>query len=168
MQAAEKTRFSKAARLLAAMLALVLPAGFYALSAFQELSAGDNAFPAETLVIESAAPHAFNVELASTPEQRARGMMFRDSLPEDRGMLFYSGTPEITRMWMKNTPLPLDMLFIAKDGTIRHIAARAVPYSEEVISSQEPVSAVLEIGGGVAEKLGIREGDTVKHRFFTP
>jgi uncharacterized protein len=105
--------------------------------------------------------HRFTVEVARTPEQQQRGLMFRESLPPDRGMIFPLATPRIASFWMKNTLIPLDLLFIRPDGTIARIAANTVPHSLEPLESGEPVAAVLEIAGGRAAQLGIAEGDRV-------
>lgn len=108
----------------------------------------------------------FTVEIADTDELRARGLMFRQRLPEDRGMLFDFEAPRPVSMWMKNTYIPLDMLFIREDGTIAYIAENTVPKSLDTIGISEPVLAVLELAGGVTRKLGIRAGDKVYHRMF--
>lgn len=108
----------------------------------------------------------FTVEIADTDPLRERGLMFRQRLPEDRGMLFDFGQPRQVSMWMKNTYIPLDMLFIRADGTIAYIAENTTPKSLDVIGVQEPVLGVLELAGGVAKKKGIRAGDTVVHRIF--
>ena len=108
----------------------------------------------------------FTVEIADTDALRSRGLMFRQRLPEDRGMLFDFVTPRSVAMWMKNTYIPLDMLFIREDGTIAYIAENTVPHSLDTIGVSEPVLAVLELAGGVAKKHGIRAGDTVYHRLF--
>jgi hypothetical protein len=123
--------------------------------------AGDGAL--EPLTVETAAgtKHVFSVEIARTTEERARGLMFRDRLAPDGGMLFVYRADQPVSMWMKNTLIPLDMLFIARDGTIRSIAERTVPLSETIIPSPGAVGAVLEINGGTAERLGIRPGDRV-------
>jgi uncharacterized protein len=110
--------------------------------------------------------HMFTVEIADTDALRARGLMFRQRLPEDRGMLFDFGTVREVAMWMKNTYIPLDMLFIRADGSIAYIAENTVPKSEDVIGVREPVLAVLELAGGTTRKLGIRSGDKVYHRIF--
>lgn len=110
--------------------------------------------------------HMFTVEIADTDELRSRGLMFRQRLPEDRGMLFDFGSPRPVAMWMKNTYISLDMLFIRQDGTIAYIAENTVPKSLDTIGISEPVVAVLELAGGVTKKLGIRAGDTVYHRIF--
>ena len=108
-----------------------------------------------------------DAEIAETPSDQAKGLMFRRSMPERTGMLFpYRGAREIT-MWMKNTILPLDMVFIRADGIIHRIEVMTQPFSEETISSQGEVTAVLEINGGAAERLGIKPGQKVKHRIFS-
>ena len=105
--------------------------------------------------------HRFTVEVARTPEEQATGLMNRQSLAPDRGMLFPYEPPRSTSFWMKNTLIPLDMIFIRPDGTIARIAANTVPLSLEPVPSLEPVAAVLEIAGGRAAELGILEGDRV-------
>lgn len=108
----------------------------------------------------------FTVEIADTDALRSRGLMFRQRLPEDRGMLFDFVTPRSVAMWMKNTYIPLDMLFIREDGTIAYIAENTVPKSLDTIGVSEPVLGVLELAGGVTKKHGIRAGDKVFHRIF--
>ncbi len=117
----------------------------------------------ETLVVEKAAGDnvSFDVEMALTPEQRARGLMYRDRLEPMSGMLFIYPGPQEVNMWMQATRIPLDMLFIAPDGTILKIRERAVPFSKEVIGSGGPVVAVLEVNGGTASRYGIQPGDRV-------
>jgi uncharacterized membrane protein (UPF0127 family) len=102
----------------------------------------------------------FVVEVARTPQEQERGLMFRESLAGDRGMIFPQATvPQMAAFWMKNTLIPLDIIFIRADGTIARIEANAVPLSLDPISSGEPIAAVLEIAGGRAAELGIAEGD---------
>jgi uncharacterized membrane protein (UPF0127 family) len=114
------------------------------------------------LTIKSAkAEHKFRIEIARTQEDHERGLMFRKSLPDDGGMIFPMIPPRMATFWMKNTEIPLDMIFIRPDGTIARIEAETIPYSLEPVQSGEPVSAVLEIGGGKAEALGIAAGDRV-------
>jgi uncharacterized membrane protein (UPF0127 family) len=108
------------------------------------------------------AVHRFQVEVARTHDEQERGLMFRRSLPEDGGMIFPVRPADDIQMWMKDTRLPLDILFIRTDGTISRIAGRARPYSLDVIDSGGPVAAVLEIVGGQAAALGIRAGDHVR------
>lgn len=104
----------------------------------------------------------FKVELADTPEAQARGLMFRDSLGDFEGMIFPSEMPEVRSFWMKNTPLSLDIIFIAPDGRILNIAANTEPYSLASVSSKGPAGAVLELRAGRAAALGIVPGDRVK------
>jgi uncharacterized protein len=108
----------------------------------------------------------FTVELAATPEEQAQGLMFRRTLAADAGMLFDLGGTRPATFWMKNTLIPLDMLFISADGRIADIHERAVPLSEAMIESKAPVRAVLELNGGSAARLGIHEGDVVHHALF--
>ncbi len=108
----------------------------------------------------------FTVEIADTEETRTRGLMFRQRLPQDRGMLFDFGQPRPVGMWMKNTYIPLDMFFIRSDGTIAYVAENTVPQSLDVVGVNEPVRAVLELAAGSSKRLGISAGDTVYHRLF--
>ena len=108
----------------------------------------------------------FQVELAVSAEQRGLGLMFRENLAEDRGMLFDFGSPQRASMWMRNTYVPLDMLFIDADGRITQIAADTQPLSDTVIASRESVRAVLELRAGVTAKLGIEPGDRIIHPMF--
>ena len=118
--------------------------------------------PTVSLTVRSAgAAHTFNVEVARTPDEQARGLMFRTSLAKNGGMIFPFDPPRPASFWMKNTLIPLDMIFIRSDGSIARIADNAVPESLEPVVSGEPVAAVLEIGGGRAAELGIAEGDQV-------
>jgi uncharacterized protein len=111
--------------------------------------------------------HSFAVELALTPEEQARGLMFRRELPEGQGMLFDFGADGVREFWMKNTYIPLDMIFIRSDGSIAKIAENTVPLSEARVSSDRPVRGVLEVIGGTTRKLGISVGDRVAHPIFT-
>jgi uncharacterized protein len=114
------------------------------------------------LTINSAnGKHRFTVEVARTAEEQAQGLMFRNSVPADRGMIFPYDPPVQVSFWMKNTLVPLDMVFIGPDGKIGRIAANTTPMSLDPVASIDPVSAVLEIAGGRAAELGIREGDKV-------
>jgi hypothetical protein len=141
---------------LAFACALVMPAG----------AAPD--FETDTLAIRSrdGTVHAFTVELALTPQQQAFGLMFRRELAPDRGMLFLYDRLADHTMWMRNTLIPLDMLFIKPDGRVVHIAERTVPRSTTEISAGERVQAVLELRGGTAERLGIEPGATVLYPAF--
>ncbi len=125
------------------------------------------AAPTEALVIATKTGDtvALRVEIADTPQMRARGLMERTELPENQGMLFLMPEESDIGMWMKNTPLPLDMLFINRSGTIVKIAT-ATPHSTDVIRADAPVISVLEVGGGLAKKWSVAVGDKVRHRAF--
>ena len=111
--------------------------------------------------------HVFTVELATNDAERQKGLMFRKELPEGTGMLFDFKQDQDVSMWMRNTYIPLDMLFINADGRIRRIAENTTPLSERTIPSGGPVRGVLEVIGGTAKKLGIAPGDRVAHPIFS-
>jgi uncharacterized protein len=113
-------------------------------------------------VRSGAKTHAFVTEVARTTAEQAKGMMFRTEMPENTAMLFPFPQPKQASFWMKNTVIPLDIIFIRPNGTIESIAENAVPYSLESVLSGEPVGAVLEIRGGLSAELGIRPGDRVE------
>ncbi len=115
------------------------------------------------LAIETASGvrHAFMVEIAATEPERNRGLMFRQELAADHGMLFVFDRPTRIAMWMKDTPLPLDMLFIGADGRIVDIHERAVPFSLDMIASGRRARYVLEVNGGTVDRLGLGVGDRV-------
>jgi len=108
-------------------------------------------------IAAAGATHKFNVEVARTKEEQTRGLMFRTSLPADGGMIFPFEKPRIASFWMKNTVIPLDMIFIRADGSIDRIAENTIPESLEPVVSGGEVSAVLELAGGTAARLGIDE-----------
>ncbi|MBS7738917.1 MAG: DUF192 domain-containing protein [Chelatococcus sp.] len=110
--------------------------------------------------------HAFSVEVMRTAAQRGRGLMERRYLPADRGMLFDFQEVQPVTMWMSNTYLPLDMLFIRKDGTIARIEEHTEPFSERLIPSGEPVLGVLELNAGTAARIGAKPGDRIIHPMF--
>ena len=112
-------------------------------------------------IISKTGRHDFDVELALSSRQQAQGLMYRRSLPPTAGMLFDYRMPTGINMWMKNTLIPLDMIFIDVSGKITRIVQRTVPMSKTIISSNGRVRAVLELNGGTAARLGIREGDNV-------
>lgn len=122
----------------------------------------------EPLVIkgQDGTVHAFQVELADTPQKRSYGLMNRMEMPEDAGMLFVFPVEQELGFWMRNTYIPLDMIFIGEGGVIEKIHEKAVPLDETPIRSGVPVIAVLEINGGVASKRGITPGDIIHHPFF--
>jgi uncharacterized membrane protein (UPF0127 family) len=124
-------------------------------------------FPKSELeLVTSTGRHKLRVELAMTPEQMAQGLMFRRSLDADAGMLFDYRSTQPVSFWMRNTFIPLDMIFIAEDGRVAGVHERAVPLSEQPILSPVPVRAVLEVNGGIAAKLGVKPGDRVIHPAF--
>jgi uncharacterized membrane protein (UPF0127 family) len=126
-----------------------------------------NAAELQTLEIASkTGVHVFQVEMAITPEEKEHGLMFRRELPDGQGMLFDFQFDQNVAFWMKNTYIPLDMLFIRADGRILRIAENTEPFSERNIPSGGPVRAVLEVIGGTAKKLGIAAGDRVGGSIF--
>ncbi|OCP00981.1 MULTISPECIES: DUF192 domain-containing protein [unclassified Ensifer] len=114
------------------------------------------------LVTADKTVHELTVELAVDPDQREQGLMFRKSMAPDQGMLFDFGQTRRVMMWMKNTYLPLDMLFIDDNGVVRTIREDAVPHSEAIIDSGEPVAFVLELNAGTVRRLHIRPGDRLE------
>lgn len=123
----------------------------------------------ETLkLITAQGTHTIDVEVTETPAEKAQGLMFRTRLADTSGMLFFYDTPQEITMWMRNTYIPLDMVFIRADGIVHRIEARTEPLSESIISSRGDVTACLELAGGAAERLGLKPGDRVEHRFFKP
>jgi uncharacterized membrane protein (UPF0127 family) len=150
------------------ILAVLASGGGFAVHA-TDLSKPQASLAKEDLVIvtHDGKPHLFHVEMAVTPDQQEIGLMWRTSVAADQGMLFDSGAPQIAAMWMKNTLIPLDMLFIAADGRVAAVTEDAVPQSLAVISSGVPVRATLELQAGIAEALDIRVGDKVQQRIFT-
>ena len=117
-------------------------------------------------IVTSSGVHAFAVELATTETERARGLMFRKSLPEGHGMLFDFQTEQQVQFWMRNTYVPLDMIFIRGDGRVLNIAQNATPLSDALIPSAGPVRGVLEVIAGTARKYHIAPGDRVTGSFF--
>jgi uncharacterized membrane protein (UPF0127 family) len=129
------------------------------------LCLGATAAAAEPLVIHAGgSADKFEVEIVATPEGRAQGLMYRKSLAANAGMLFIYPDEQPVSFWMKNTLIPLDMLFVRADGSIAHIAHDAVPFDETPIDSGAAVKAVLEVNGGTANALGMREGDRVEYQ----
>ena len=121
----------------------------------------------ETLTVQTTAgPQVIQIEVAETPEEKSKGLMFRPKVPDGTGMLFPYGDPQEITMWMKNTYASLDMVFIRGDGIIHRIETNTEPMSERVIASEGPVTAVLELTAGAAAKLGIKPGDRVQHAAF--
>lgn len=117
-------------------------------------------------IVTASGRHAFQVEIAETESQKAIGLMFRRSLPRRSGMLFVHDRASELTMWMKNTFISLDMIFIRGDGTVHRVARRTEPLSEAIVASQGAVTAVLEVAAGVADEIGLKAGDKVVHRSF--
>ncbi len=155
-------------RLFASVLLLVLtpalPASVMAQAA-RSVQQGD-LLEQLTVVTENGGQYAFQVEVARTDEQRARGLMFRKFMPQDRGMLFDFKTEQPVMMWMRNTYMPLDMVFIARDGRVINVAENTEPLSERTIASAAPAFSVLELNAGVARKIGLKSGDRIEHPLF--
>lgn len=117
-------------------------------------------------IVTKSGVQVFTVEVAKTEQERATGLMYRKELPEGRGMLFDFSPEQQVSMWMKNTFIPLDMIFVRGDGRILRIAENTEPQSEKIISSGGLVKGVIEVAGGTAKKLGIVAGDRVGHPLF--
>ena len=110
--------------------------------------------------------HVFGIEIAETPEEKARGLMFRRTMADDAGMLFHYLPPQEATMWMRNTYISLDMVFIRADGLVHRIEAATEPFSERTIASGGAVAAVLELIAGTANRIGLEPGDRVEHSSF--
>ncbi|PPD45358.1 MAG: hypothetical protein CTY15_04605 [Methylocystis sp.] len=134
---------------------LVFPAAALRAEALQKLQ-----------FVTTTGPHDFVVELADTPDERAKGLMYRRAMPADHGMLFDFHQVMPVMMWMKNTYIPLDMVFVSREGYVTSVATDARPMSEEIISSGQPAYAVIELNAGVARKIGLAPGDEVRHPAF--
>lgn len=134
------------------------------------VSAAEDRLPTTPLTIESQnKTHTFEVEVAKDRATQQKGLMFRQHMDRNAGMLFLMhDRPRRISMWMKNTYISLDMLFINKSGTIVDIAKRTTPLSESIIKSLQPSVAVLEINGGLSEELGIAVGDRLRHPVYFP
>ena len=131
--------------------------------------AADEGFPRSALEIRSTGGRQwFNIRIADTEARRELGLMFVTKMPSDEGMLFPEDQPQVMSMWMKNTYIPLDMLFIDTRGHIVCVIANAKPESLDILSCDKPAKAVLEINGGEAQRRGIKLGDVVVHATFHP
>ena len=117
-------------------------------------------------ITTSSGVHAFQVEIAKDEAAREKGLMYRRFMPADRGMLFEFEREEPVAFWMRNTYIPLDMIFVARDGSVTRVAANAEPMSDTAVPSGGPVIGVLELNGGEAARIGLRRGDKVSASFF--
>jgi hypothetical protein len=145
------------------LVAAAIAASLFAFSAEAQLQ---RFATSELTIVSATGPHRFTVEVAEAPEQMEQGLMFRRTMPPDAGMLFDYKTPTVATMWMRNTLIPLDMLFVDAQGRIVNIHERAVPQTLDVIAAEAPVRAVIELNGGTAARLGIAPGDRVQHPIF--
>jgi uncharacterized membrane protein (UPF0127 family) len=159
-----------AVALLGLALVVAPPAGSVVSPAFALETGAASALEQLTLVTDAGAAHpvdhVLQVEVMRDEAAREQGLMNRRYLPADRGMLFDFHTEQPVLMWMKNTYIPLDMIFISRAGVVTHIAENAEPLSEAIISSNGPVYAVLEVNGGFARKIGLKKGDVIRHAAF--
>ncbi len=144
-------------RVIAAVLTFLVTAQAVALERFDK---------SELTIVTKQSRLIFNIEVAKTPAQHAQGLMYRRAMAPDAGMLFIHNRPRPASFWMKNTFIPLDILFIGKDGRIVNIQQRTVPRSLAPIRSKGDVIAILELNGGTASRLGIKAGDEVRHEIF--
>lgn len=110
--------------------------------------------------------HQFSIELVVTADKQRRGLMYRTELADDAGMLFFYQNCELASFWMKNTYIPLDMIFIEADGRIARIAEEAQPHTLDIHQSGVPVNGILEVNGGLTQRLGIAAGDYIRHPWF--
>lgn len=120
-----------------------------------------------TLTVETrSGVYEFDVEIADEPDERERGLMYRTDMAADAGMIFEYDTPQIINIWMKNTVLPLDIVYVNERGVVTQVAPNSVPYSLELIPSETPVVAAIEFNAGTAARIGLLPGDTVRSPFF--
>jgi uncharacterized membrane protein (UPF0127 family) len=117
-------------------------------------------------LVTSTGTYKFEVEIAATPEQHMHGLMFRRSIGTRKGMLFIYDKPQYVSMWMRNTYISLDMIFIRADGRVHRVEASTEPLSERIIESGDRVNAILEVAGGTAAMLHLKPGDIVRHSHF--
>jgi uncharacterized protein len=151
--------YDGAARWVAPLLVVVMVTAMLLLPA--------EAMRRERLTLQTAqGEHVIDIEITETAEEKALGLMFRTSLADKAGMLFVYDGPQEIAMWMKNTYIPLDMVFITAEGIVHRIEARTEPHSETIVPSNGAVLAVLELAGGAAERLGLKRGDRVVHPAF--
>jgi len=148
------------------LTALFLSIPFSALAQTAKNYKVDFGTPGPLTIVSETGEHTFSTERAITLDQQARGMMYRESMGEDEGMIFEFKEPKIATIWMKNTAIPLDILFVRSNGKILKIEHMAQPYKLRSASSEAVVAAVVELQGGRSRDLGIMPGDLIKHEFF--
>ena len=154
-------------RLTRRLAALLLYLASATLAAAEFAPAQLKGFPRDTLQVEAgAASTTLQIWVADTPDHQQQGLMFLTELPSGYGMLFPLETPRIMTMWMKNTYVSLDMVFIGTDGRVLRIARDTKPLSEDIISSGVPVAAVLELRAGESKRLGLKNGSHIRHPAF--
>ena len=151
-------------RLLFIALLFLLPLSASAQTAKDDVV--DFGTPVPLSVVSESGTHEFLVERAVTLDQQARGMMFRETMGADTGMIFEFEEPKVATIWMKNTSIPLDIIFVRSNGRILKIEHMAQPYKLRSASSEAVIAAVLELQGGRSRDLGILPGDLIKHDFF--
>ena len=151
-------------RLLFIALLFLLPLSASAQTAKDDVV--DFGTPVPLSVESESGTHEFLVERAVTLVQQARGMMFRETMGADTGMIFEFEEPKVATIWMKNTSIPLDIIFVRSNGRILKIEHMAQPYKLRSASSEAVIAAVLELQGGRSRDLGILPGDLIKHDFF--
>jgi uncharacterized membrane protein (UPF0127 family) len=134
---------------------------------FSPLLSAENSQDTEKLMITtSSGKHIIAVEVAKTKAQQVKGLMFRQTMPRHHGMLFIFNNEKTVSMWMKNTYIPLDMIFVSKTGLVTDIAHDTTPFSEEIINSAGPAYAVIEVNAGVAREFDVKPGSQVQHPAF--
>jgi uncharacterized membrane protein (UPF0127 family) len=158
---------SQRAAVLAALLLVAVAALAYRFIIRDEAQRGGTATERLEIVTASGLVRQFEVEVARSSAEQRLGLMYRTALADNRGMLFPHDVPRESSMWMRNTYIPLDMVFIREDGRIHRIEADAEPHSERIITSEGAVSAVVELAGGATRRLGIAAGDLVRHPHFS-
>lgn len=139
---------------------------FLVLNACDGKAQGSDSIRPLSIITVGKKRHDFTVEVALTPAQQQKGLMNRTEMAKDAGMLFFFGEEAERSFWMKDTLIPLDMIFIGGDGTIVKVHDSAIPNDLTSVKSDSPAAAVLELNGGVAKTLGIKAGDKVHHAFF--
>jgi uncharacterized protein len=160
------TRIARAAAVGMSVTAVLSAPAVLAQASAQTSAQAATAKSEPLTIVTKTGPKRFDVEVMRDDAGRSRGLMFRRHMAADHGMLFDFERDEPVTMWMKNTYLPLDMVFIRSDGTVSRIAADTEPLSTAIIASGSPVLAVLELNAGTAAKLGIQSGDRIEHPMF--